>query len=66
MLFGPEHIEKVAPVVLGDPVWNLLKNGMYHHWEDLVAAVEEAYGLSQDQFIEGVFEMKPATGEGTH
>ena len=66
VVFGAVHIERIAPVILGEPVWNLLENGLYAHWEDFVVAVEEAYGLTREQCIEGFFEMRPTAGEATH
>ena len=69
MVFGAVHIERIAPVILGEPVWNLLENGSYAHWEDLVVAVEEAYGLTCEQCIEDSLrcapqQVKPLTSFG--
>lgn len=33
-MFGPEHIEVVGPVLLGEAVWELYQNERFDDWEE--------------------------------
>ena len=45
---GPSHIENLAPVILGGPIWALLDGRDYFTWEDLKKVVEFRFGMTDD------------------
>ena len=57
-------LSEIAPVLLGTPIWSLLRADLsWHSWEDLKALVEARWGLTAAQMRESFFRMRPERGE---
>lgn len=61
--FHSQHIRQVAPVVLGEPVWELVKNEVFTSWGDLRVVVDRRFGLSSRQVLNAFYGMRPSAGE---
>ena len=48
---------QLCPIVLGQPVWALLKKLVLDSWQEVKAAVEERLGPTIDQFLECFYGM---------
>ena len=57
-------VNELAPVLLGTPIWSLLRADLsWHTWDDLKALVEARWGLTAAQMRESFFRMRPERGE---
>ena len=57
-------VSELAPVLLGMPIWSLLRvDLLWHTWDDLKALVEACWGLTAAQMRESFFRMCPEWGE---
>lgn len=45
--FDEHHIQVVAPIVLGEAVWELFSEESYRNWEDFKGAVDRRFGLTK-------------------
>ena len=51
------HLRQLCPIVLGQPVWALLKKLVLDSWLEVKAAVEERLGLTTDQLLDCCYGM---------
>ena len=51
------HLRQLCPIVLGQPVWALLKKLVLDSWQEVKAAVEERLGLTTDQLLDCFYGM---------
>ena len=51
------HLGQLCPIVLGQPVWALLKKLVLDSWQEVKAAVEERLGLTTNQLLDCFYGM---------
>ena len=52
------HLCQLCPIVLGAPVWALLKNQPLDMWQELKQAVEKQLQLTKDQLLDCFYGMR--------
>ena len=59
------HLRQLCPIVLGQPVWALLKKLVLDRWREVKAAVEQRLGLTTDQLLDCFYGMRQGKTEST-
>ena len=57
------HLRQLCPIVLGQPVWALLKKLVLDSWLEVKAAVEERLGLTTDQLLDCFYGLRQGKTE---
>lgn len=56
-------IAVLGPLILGPVGWSQVDTTRIHDWVSFKMAVEEVFGLSQDQLVEKFYALSPFAGE---
>ena len=59
------HIQRLAPVILGDPAWAIMQGKIFTDWQDFRNTVDARYGLTKRQCLAAFFDMRPSANEST-
>jgi hypothetical protein len=54
-----DHLEILAPLILGDTAYDLVKNQSFDDWYSFEKMVEDRFGLSKRQILDAFFAMRP-------
>ena len=57
------HLRQLYMIVLGVPVWALLKNQPLDTWQELKQAAEERLGLTKDQLLDCFYRIRQGKNE---
>ena len=60
---GATAIENLGPLFVGSAGWQQLSGKPFNNWDELEAAVEENFGMTQQQLMDQFFSMEPEEGE---
>jgi hypothetical protein len=58
-----EHIKVVAPILLGDHIYEQFASVFFSSWAAFEIAVEARYGLSRKQILDAFYAMRPEADE---
>lgn len=53
----------MAPILLGESVYELYANTHFTNWGAFKRAIEERYGLSCKPILDAFYDMRPEAGE---
>lgn len=58
-----QHLESLAPHLLGEAVWEVVAPLRPQGWADMKALVEQRYGLSDSRIRDCFYAMRPEASE---
>ena len=65
LLLENTHIQRLAPVILGNPAWAIMQGKTFTDWKDFRNTVDARYGLTKRQCLAAFFDMWPSANEST-
>lgn len=58
-----EVMHRLAPILLGEHIYNIFSNKVFYDWDDFMGAVEDKFGLSKKQMLDAFYSMRPGNDE---